>query len=203
MVRAGDLLENPVTGERLLFHKTSSDTGGEAVVFEAFVDPGGFVAATHLHPHQEERFEVRAGSVGFRVGHDEVVAGPGDRVTVPAGTAHRFWNAGATEARFVCEVRPALRFEQLIESMFRLAADGRTDRQGMPNLLRLAVIADATFDTVRLPFPPAWLQRIGLALLAPLGWLLGYEPVYPPEAPAGPAPAPAYAVVPVAWDGAA
>jgi hypothetical protein len=31
---------------------------------------------------------------------------------------------------------------------------------------------------VRLPFPPAWMQRAGLAMGAPLGRLLGYEPTY-------------------------
>jgi hypothetical protein len=29
---------------------------------------------------------------------------------------------------------------------------------------------------VRLPFPPAWLQRAALALGAPFGRLLGYRP---------------------------
>ncbi len=80
----------------------------------------------------------------------------------------------------MCEVRPALQFESLVETMFALAADGKTNRKGMPNPLRLAVIARAHFDTVRLPFPPAWMQRAGLALGAPLGWLLGYRPTYEP-----------------------
>jgi hypothetical protein len=44
------------------------------------------------------------------------------------------------------------------------------------------------FDDVRLPFPPAWLQRIGLAFGAPLGRLLGYRPTYEPKAPATPTP---------------
>ena len=48
--------------------------------------------------------------------------------------------------------------------------------------LRLAVIAQAHFDTVRLPQPPAWLQRAGLALGAPLGRLLRYEATYEPQA---------------------
>ena len=64
---------------------------------------------------------------------------------------------------FRCEVRPALRFESLIETMFALAAAGKTSKKGMPNPFRLAVIAQAHFDTVRLPFRPrsysasAWL----------------------------------------------
>ena len=180
MIHAGDMLENPITGERLLFRKTSSDTGGEAVVLETFVKPDGFVAAAHVHPYQEERFGILDGSVGFMLGGKEFVAGPGEKLTVPVGTPHRFWNAGEEEARFVCEVRPALQFEQLIETMFALASDGKTNSRGLPNPLRLAVIANATFDTVRLPFPPAWMQRMGLAMGVPVGRLLGYEPVYVP-----------------------
>jgi hypothetical protein len=87
-------------------------------------------------------------------------------------------------ARFLCEVRPALEFESLIETMFSLAAEGKTNRKGLPNPLRLAVIAKAHFDTVRLPFPPAWLQRAALALGAPLGRLLGYQATVPVAGPA-------------------
>jgi hypothetical protein len=64
--------------------------------------------------------------------------------------------------------------------MFSLARAGKTNRKGMPNPLRLAVIAQAHFDTVRLPFPPVWVQRAGLALGAPLGRLLGYGATYAP-----------------------
>jgi mannose-6-phosphate isomerase-like protein (cupin superfamily) len=178
MIRAGDTIENPVTGERLVFRKTSRETGGQAVVIETFVQPNGFVAAAHVHPSQEERFEVLRGSVGFKIGRKKLVAGPGQRLTVPPGTAHKFWNAGEEEAHFVCEVRPALQFESLLETMFALAEDGKTNRKGMPNPLHLAVIANAHFDTVRLPFPPALLQRIALALGAPVGKLCGYSPTY-------------------------
>ena len=149
-------------------------------MIETYVQPNGFVAAAHVHPSQEERFEVLRGAVGFRIGREKIVAGPGQRLTVPAGTPHKFWNAGDEVAHFVCEVRPALQFESLIETMFALAADGKTNRKGMPNPLRLAVIANAHFDTVRLPFPPAILQRIGLALGSPARPRLGYEPVYVP-----------------------
>src|SRR5262249_59211126 len=98
----------------------------------------------------------------------------------PGGPRHKFGSAGDTEAQWVWEVRPALQCESLLETMFALAVDGKTNRKGMPNPLRLAVIANAHFDTVRLPFPPAIVQRIGLALGAPTGRLLRYEPTYAP-----------------------
>ena len=78
MIRKGDRLENPVTGEVLIFHRTSRETGGEAVLVETIVRPDGFVAAAHVHPHQSERFEVLEGRLGLRLGDDELVAGPGD-----------------------------------------------------------------------------------------------------------------------------
>ena len=97
------------------------------------------------------------------------------------GTAHKFWNAGDEPVRFVCEVRPALQFESLLETMFALANEGKTNRKGMPmNPFRLAVIAKAHFDTVRLPFLPAWMQATALAVGAPLG-RAGYRPTHAAE----------------------
>ena len=184
MIQAGQTLENPVTGERLTFHATSADTNGEYVVVETTVEPNGFVAAAHMHPYQTERFEILSGTLKFKLGRKTVVANAGDVVTVEPGTGHKFWNDGDEDARFVCEIRPALRFEQLIETMFSLAADGMTNKKGMPNPLRLAVVANHHFDEVRLPFPPVFAQRIGLALGAPVGRMLGYGATYAPVAPA-------------------
>ncbi len=178
MIRTGQTIENPVTGERVVFRKTAADTKGELVVIDVHVEPGGFVAAAHVHPSQEERFQVLAGTLEMKLGRETVVARPGDCIVVPAGTPHTFSNVGDETAHFLCEVRPALGFESLLETMFGLAADGKTNRTGMPNPLRLAVIAQAHFDTVRLPFPPAWMQLLGLAMGAPLGRLLGYGTTY-------------------------
>ncbi|MGZ4233206.1 MAG: cupin domain-containing protein [Solirubrobacteraceae bacterium] len=164
----------------MIFRRTSAETGGEAVVVETIVQPDGFVAAAHVHPQQSERFEVLQGELGLSVGGDEVIAHPGDTVTVRPGTPHRFRNAGDRPARFVMEIRPALRFESLIETMFTLAAEGKTNRKGLPNPLRLAVIARAHFDTVRLPRVPVSLQKAGLMVGVVLGRLCGYRSAYGP-----------------------
>jgi hypothetical protein len=52
----------------------------------------------------------------------------------------------------------------------------------MPNPLRLAVIARHHFGDVRLPFPPPWVQALGLALGAPLG----FRATFTPRAPQAP-----------------
>ena len=115
MIRTGDVLHNPVTGELIQFLKTSADTGGDYVEIEVVVEPDGFVAAAHVHPYQTERFTIVAGEVSFEAGGRRFTAGAGEEVVVGPGTPHRFWNAGVEDARFRCEVRPALAFESLIE----------------------------------------------------------------------------------------
>jgi mannose-6-phosphate isomerase-like protein (cupin superfamily) len=180
LFHAGDTIENPVTGERLVFEETSAENGGTRVVFVTIVQPGGAVAAAHIHPFQTECFEVLEGTLGMRRGKEKVELGAGEEVIVEPRTPHKFWNAGETEVRFRCTVTPALQFERLIATMYTLAADGKTNKKGMPNPIRLAPIARHHFDDVRLPFPPAWMQRAGLALGAPVAKLVGYKPTYDP-----------------------
>jgi mannose-6-phosphate isomerase-like protein (cupin superfamily) len=180
MFRAGDTIRNPVTGERLVFRATAAETNGEMTSFDTYVQPDGAVAAAHYHPLQAECFEVVSGTIGLKVAGEKLELGPGHVARIEPGTRHKFWNAGEDELHFVAEVRPALRFEEMIQTMFALAADGKTNSKGMPNPFRMAVIAAEYRDIIRLPFPPAAVQDAGLALGAPLGRLMGYEPVYEP-----------------------
>ena len=179
-VRPGDTIVNPVTGETIAFRRTAAQTGGELVEIECTVEAGGGVAAAHVHPFQSERFEILEGTLELRRGRRKQTATAGDVVTVEPGTVHSFRNVGDTPARFVCEVRPALQFECFVETMFGLAADGKTNRNGMPNPLRLAVIANAHFDDLRLPYVPAFAQKAALVAGAAIGRLAGFEPTYQP-----------------------
>ena len=183
MIQAGQTVVNPVTGERLLFELTSNETDGELTRFQATIDPGGFVASAHLHPRQTERFEVLEGSLMLVRGPERLELHEGDTALIPAKTPHRFWNASDAPVRFRCDVRPSLQIESLIETMYGLAAAGKTNGKGMPNPLRLAVVARHHFDTVRLPLVPQLLQRAALVPGSWFGHVLGYVPTC--DQPAG------------------
>jgi mannose-6-phosphate isomerase-like protein (cupin superfamily) len=178
MIRAGDSIVNPVTGERLVWELTSRDTDGEYTLFHTFVEPGGAVAAAHVHPYQTETFTVVEGRLGVERGREQLELGPGEVAVIDPGTPHKFWNAGETTLQFRAEVRPALQFESLIETMFGLAAAGKTNKKGMPSPLRLAVIANHHFDVVRLPKIPHALQKLALVPGALLGRAVGFEPTF-------------------------
>jgi mannose-6-phosphate isomerase-like protein (cupin superfamily) len=168
MAYAGQILENPVGGERIVFRKTASDTHGELLALELFLAPDGHVPGAHVHPQQEERFEVVEGTMMFRRGLETVYARAGDTVVVPPGMVHRFENAGEEPAHALVEVRPALRMEQLFETATALAREGRTNRKGLPKPLELALFVREFEREVRAPFPPAGVVR---AVMAPLVWL--------------------------------
>jgi mannose-6-phosphate isomerase-like protein (cupin superfamily) len=180
MFRAGEMIENPVTGERITFIRTARETAGEVTAVLVTVRPAGFVASAHVHPRQQEIFRIVSGRMSARVGGRIVEQGPGAVLTIEAGIAHKFWNAGNEDLVFVAEVRPSLEFESLIGTMYSLAAAGKTNKKGMPNPFRLAVIANAHFDVVQLPLIPAWMQKTALAFGSPLGRALGYGPTYGP-----------------------
>jgi mannose-6-phosphate isomerase-like protein (cupin superfamily) len=183
MAYAGQTLSNPVSGEQITFIRTSADTDGEVLEIELKLTADGAVPGTHVHPEQEERFEVVEGTMGFRMGFKKVIAGPGETVIVPAGTAHRFYNAGDDDARVRVEVRPALRMEQLFETTVALAEDGRVTKKGMPKPLELALFVREFEREVRAPFPPPFAVR---AAMAPLAWMAGrrgYGERYAPATP--------------------
>jgi quercetin dioxygenase-like cupin family protein len=188
MITTGQTIENPVTGERLTFLETAQETNGEYVRFEAVIAPGGTLASAHKHPNQTERFEVTSGTLTMWVGGRKIEAKPGDVVVAEPGTSHNFWNKTGAEASMTVELRPALSLEPLIETMYGLAADGKTNRWGMPNPFRLAVIARSHFDTVQLPIVPVWMQRAALAVGDPIGRALGFAANYEPRATAAHTP---------------
>lgn len=164
MAFSGQVLCNPVSGERFVFHTTADDSAGELLEFDLVVEPHGRVPGGHVHPGQQESFEVRAGIVKFRKGLRTVTAGPGDHVVVPPGTFHRFANAGDEPAVIRVRVEPALRMEQLFETVAALAAAGRTLPSGLPRPLDLALFMREFEQEVQAPVAPGLVR----AVLTPL-----------------------------------
>src|SRR5919201_959249 len=94
---AGQVITNPISGERIVIRESAAQTGGRLLAFDLFLPPGAHVPARHVHPVQEERFTVVAGRMRFRMGRfgrRTVLADPGDTVLVAAGKAYWFGNAG-------------------------------------------------------------------------------------------------------------
>src|SRR5262245_36952023 len=154
----GDVIENPVTGERGVVRVGTAETGGARAVVDLYIRPGGAVVGEHWHPAMEERFTVLRGRVGFRLDGKVQTAEPGAAIHIPPGMWHDWWNAGDEEAFVRVEVCPAARFEAMILNLFGLAQDGKTNARGLPNILQLVLLGREFRDVVRFTRPPQVVQ---------------------------------------------
>ncbi|MDQ3589958.1 MAG: cupin domain-containing protein [Actinomycetota bacterium] len=176
MARRGDVVENPLTGERVTFLETVGDTGGDLLRFEYALPPGWFVP-THIHPRQEERHEVLSGTLRGRVGGQERDHGEGRMVVGPPGVPHAWRNpSDEEELLLVSELRPALHMEDLLELGPLIMGDLKRDKIGAPkHLLRLAVLTSEAEEDFYFTHRHIQASLTLFGALGSLGRLLGYE----------------------------
>lgn len=179
MSKAGDIFENPVTGEYGYVRVGTEETDGKLLVADLWIRPGGAVLGAHIHPNADERFTVVSGKLSYMLGDQKGVLEAGESVDFPRGTVHDFWNAGDEDARAIVEIRPGARMELMIRTMFGLAREGKTNSKGMPNLFQLAVTSQEFLDVFQPMNPPPAVQRVLFGVVGPIARLLGYKGMYP------------------------
>jgi quercetin dioxygenase-like cupin family protein len=172
-------LLNPSTGETYTFLQRAEDTQGRLLQLRWSARPGGEVGE-HIHPLQEERFEVIEGELTVSVNGEEMVCPAGEAVAVPPGVRHFFANRSSEPVTAILELRPALRMEHVFETLAGLACEGKARKDGLPrNPLQLAAFAAEFADEIRGASPPRALQRAIIPPLAALAGLLGFRGHYP------------------------
>ena len=164
----GQVIHNPISGERIVICQTAADTGGQLLSFDLHLPPGGHVPATHSHPVQEERFTVVRGRLRFRIGHRTLLAGPGETVVVKPGTAHWFGNAATIGTVARVEIRPALRMQELLERTGAIGVGGSWPVSSVPQLAELAQVLLEFERELAVPRIPAVLVKL---VLQPVAWL--------------------------------
>jgi hypothetical protein len=105
-------IEVAATGQQLLIRVSSP----ESVVYESLLparQPGLVAAAGG---GQEQRFEVLEGTLIFCIDGAETLLTAGGRLRVPRGTTCTYWNPGTAVSHLVAEVRPALQFEEYVQT---------------------------------------------------------------------------------------
>jgi hypothetical protein len=81
MTKAGDELLNPMTGLRTVFRKTAEETSGELLQVDWIGEPSWTTGPDHVHPRQEERFEVLSGRLGLRAASRRLWRSPSSGTT--------------------------------------------------------------------------------------------------------------------------
>jgi mannose-6-phosphate isomerase-like protein (cupin superfamily) len=174
-----EIIDNPVVGQQYRLLERGSDADGEFLRLEVRYRADAKHFAEHVHPRQAESNHVLSGEMVVTVAGEERTVGPGERVTLPAGVPHSHRNASGIETRVLAELRPPMAWVPFARALAGLAREGKTDEDGMPNPLALAVLLNAYPDIVYLPAIPIAVQKLLFGLLAPVGRLRGYSTDYP------------------------
>ena len=115
------MLVSPLAGR-----SAGSDDSGFLLV--EWTDEGGTtsrarpIAPLHVHHADDECWYVLDGKLGFLVAGEEIEAGSGDAVFVPAGVPHAYWNAQEGPTRYLLVVT-----RRIADLLHELHADGATD----------------------------------------------------------------------------
>ena len=108
----------------------------ELGISETWSEPGGLSPPPHLHRRHVESFFVLEGEMMFVVGDQELYAGAGTWVQVPAGTPHFFALTGDEEVRFLNLHSPSCGYGAFLRGLH----EARTDEE--------LVAVRAAFDQV-------------------------------------------------------
>lgn len=133
-------IQNPVTGQRVIFIETARESGGARTVLDVETTPGGGVLL-HRHADHEERIEVLEGEIELTMDGITRRIHAGEDVVIEAGAVHAWCNPTADRMlRFRGTMTPGHPgFETVLRVSFGLARDGGLRPSGIPR--RLADLA--------------------------------------------------------------
>lgn len=168
-------------GERLTFLGVTRDANGDRVEAEGVAQPGAG-PPMHVHYLQEEAARVVSGRMGYQLlGQPERFAGPGELVVWPAGTAHRWWNAGDTELRMTGWCAPPDNVEFFLGTLFASTKDNGGKR---PDLFDAAFLMTRYRTEFAMLAVPTFVRRLIVPIIYLLGVALGkyakYKDAPPP-----------------------
>ena len=163
-----ELMENPVTGEKMLVLESTADT----FKIEYALRAHGEIPLEHYHPNVEQKIAVSAGEMHVTINGEHKVIKAGESYSAPPSALHFQWNPCDEEAIAVETYTPAGRNHDFFRTLFGLARDGHTGDHGMPSLLVRAAIFTEFKDSIR---PAKADVRAVIAVLAPISALLGYR----------------------------
>lgn len=134
--------ENPVIGDKIIFHKTCRETGGKETLIEVELAVKG---GNELHYHRQfaETFTALEGQLSLQVGDKILRLHPGESATAEPMVEHRFFNEDKSPIRFLVKLSPGDEgFEKAIQIAYGMACDGLVNKGGVPkNIHHLALIA--------------------------------------------------------------
>jgi mannose-6-phosphate isomerase-like protein (cupin superfamily) len=157
-------------GERLTFTGISHGPDGDRAGADGVAQPGAG-PPMHVHYLQDEAARVVNGRMGYQVlGQEAKFAEAGELVVWPAGTAHKWWNAGTTELRMVGWCQPPGNIEFFLGTLFASTRENGGRRPGLFDAAFLMTRYRSEYAMLELP---VFARRVVMPILYVVGRALG------------------------------
>jgi quercetin dioxygenase-like cupin family protein len=163
------ILENRHSGERLAMRRVTRDG-------EVWLELKGSLPAhqqgppLHIHVAEDEEGVVRSGTLSAVLNGRRFTARPGERVSLPRGSAHRWWNDADEPLVFEGYARPAVDLDRFLQAIFEILNAGSA---GRPPLFYMAHLLLRHSHTQTLLIMPRPLQAVLFRVIVAVGTLLG------------------------------
>jgi mannose-6-phosphate isomerase-like protein (cupin superfamily) len=149
---------------------SAAETDGAYVKMDCTAEPGSSTNL-HIHPEQEETYEVLEGALEVFLDGRWHPVPSGESFSVSAGAFHAFRNPGEASARFLNQHAPAYGFQAHLETLDRLVRAGKIRGWRDPRSvmhMSMSVLEHQPSVSVK---PPQWIVNV----LGRVGRRLGYE----------------------------
>jgi quercetin dioxygenase-like cupin family protein len=138
---------NPIFKDTCTFLKTSAETQGQ--VSDMIVELGA-QGRNPMHKHSKfaETFIVREGKLGLMHKGRKIILAAGENITIEKGEPHCFFNPTNGSVKFQVQFKPGHEgAENMLRILYGMAADGTTDKKGIPKSLRTIAVLGELGDT--------------------------------------------------------
>ncbi|MEQ1857377.1 MAG: cupin domain-containing protein [Longimicrobiales bacterium] len=162
-------LENRHTGEVLELSRFW-ENGVECLRLVGSLPPGGEGPPLHIHYIEDEEGVVRSGLLSAVVDGVRIDARAGERVTLPRGLPHRWWNGGSELLVFDGSAKPLGDIDRYLQAAFEIANASPSNRPSLFYIAHLALRHRHNQTVLVMPGP---VQAVLFRAAVAIGTLLG------------------------------
>jgi mannose-6-phosphate isomerase-like protein (cupin superfamily) len=166
MAGTGDTLAFP-DGSDYTITTSAGESSGSLVEMEILLPANAVTPPLHVHPKQEEDFEVLSGALDVHFEGQWMRLPEGESMTIRRGEPHAFRNSSGLRVRVRNVHRPALGYQDYLEELHSLTQEGKIRSfSDASSLLQLARLFEKYEDTI---VPAKRGQRAVMGLFARVG----------------------------------